>query len=179
MGQHTATEEQKGLHGNLLRYTAWVTKAEAFSSRNGGVILKLNLAEKHREKNGRAPKEFKDPNKSDDDYVDTYVSWHKLSILGEIAEELAQDPEIQKGALLLVETSYREGKPFVMKNGVETAGREETIGDTRGYVAVKYPPKTELPALWDGLEELPQLAGSGGGSGAGPVMPEFNENEGF
>lgn len=178
MGNHTITDEQSGLHGNLLRYNGWVTKAEAFSARNGGVIVKLTLAEKHREKNKSAPNEFKDPNKSDDDYVDTFTSWHKLTILGEIAEELAQDPEIQKNALLLVETSYREGKPFVMKNGTTTAGREETVGDSRGFVAVRFPPRDGAEALWDGLSELPLLAGSGGG-GAGPEAPKFAEDEGF
>lgn len=179
MGKHGITEEQKSMQGNVLRYNAWVTKAEAFSTSKGGVLIKLNLAEKHREKNSSAPKEFRNANLGEDEYVDTRTSWHKLSILGDIAEELAQDPEIQKGALLLVECSYRENAPFQMKDGTMQAGRDETVGDNRGFVAVRFAPREELDALWDGLEDLPPLKGSGGGSGSGPSMPKFGDNEGF
>lgn len=149
-------------------------------------ILELVIAEDHSMKKGRALKDPKlkkyaeDPynaSKGADEYIRTTTSWHRLTIFGDKAAELAQDPDINAGALIEVnEASYTEDEPWETKDGVKRAGRPETIGDQRGGITVVFPPREEeaRPPIWDGVSDVPKPGGSGNGGGR-----QYREDEGF
>lgn len=157
----------------------------------GKVVVDLVLAEQFQEKNSKAPDEFKDATKSADDYVNTYTAWHKLRIFGDPTDPtllaLLTNPLFNHGAVVVVDTSYREEKPWKDKGGTMHAGRQESIflgADDPGMIELKVLGDGRTlgardewaKPLWDGMSELPSLAGSGGG---GPAAPQYNDNEGF
>lgn len=145
---------------------------------SGMSVLKLVIAEQHQAKNKNAGS-FQDKSKGEEEWVDTTVSWHRVTLFGEQAEELAQDPEIARGAIVVVTgASYSEEEPWKTKENVLRAGRPETIGkdgkievlERGGY---RFGPKAEneIPA-WDGVSDIPIIKGKGGGNRAEPNYDE-------
>ena len=60
--------------------------------------------------------------KSDDDYITVATSWHRVTVIGDQAEALAQDEEFGAGALIDVEASYTEDDtPWVDRGAVVSA----------------------------------------------------------
>lgn len=171
---------------SMNRDTRQVVPPRLVQSENGLAILELRLAEGHDMKKARAPKEVQDDPrnaaKGADEFVRVSTSWHKLTIFGDKALELAQNPDINHGALIrVVDASYMEdAEPFevtVKGEKVRQTGRPETIGDKKGYVEVIFPPKEEdrRPAIWDGESPIPSAKGNGGGRSSN--MPD--EGDGF
>lgn len=184
------TEIDEKFNGNRITYVGRVVNAKKgdltfTQAKTGMKILNLLLAERHTMKKSAAKrnpllKKYVDEpfnaNKGDDDYIGTTTTWHRLTIMGDKAEELALQEEINAGALLVVaDASYVEEGAWVTKDGVSRAGRPETIGDRNGLVLVKFPPKDAAEPLWDGESEVPSAGGNGGGSS----IQETPESEGF
>jgi hypothetical protein len=146
----------------------------------GTTVLKLVVAEQHSDKNKNAPAKFKDPNKSGEDWVNTTTSWHKLTVFGEKAEELALADWFGHSAIVQVtNASYKEEDPWTDRGNVVRAGRPETIGDD-GSIEVKAKNNGDLLGrsddarqIWDG-GSVPILKGSGG-----KRSYEVPEDEGF
>lgn len=179
---------------NAISYTGRIVvrqgEAIKFTRTASGMgILELTLAETHSMKMGRAKKDPKmkqyveDPYnaaKGDDDYINTTTSWHRLTIFGDKADELAQDWEINAGALVdVMEAGYTEEGAWPTKDGVFRAGRPESIGDQRGSVTVKFPPREETEPIWDGISDVPTPGGNGGGGGGQFASGELADDEGF
>lgn len=151
---------------------------------NGLHILNLTIAEQHSMKKSAAKrnpamKQYVDAeraqSKTDDDYIDTTVTWHSLTIMGEKAEDLAQNHELNHGALVVIsDASYTEDAPWKDDQGVERARRSETIGDKKGGLVVKFAPRDPMPPVWDGMSEVAKA----GGGGSGPAR-EYEEPSGF
>lgn len=152
-------------------------------SSNGLHIAKVVVAETHQMKKGQAKKnpalqKFVDDEraqaKTDDDYIDTTTSWHRLTIIGDKAEELVQLAGFNHGALIVVsDASYTEEGDWETKDGVKRAGRPETIGDKKGSVVIKFEPRTPQEPVWDGISEVKSA------SGGGASQREYSEDEGF
>lgn len=153
---------------------------------NGLSVLKLVIAEQHQAKNEKAPKKYQDPQKAADDYVDTTVSWHRITLFGEQAEELAQDDEIARGALVVVtDAAYTEEDPWLDKAKVYRAGRPETL-NKGGKIEIlergghRFGPKDEYAiAAWDGISDIPIIKGSGNGGGAAQGRDYGSDTEGI
>lgn len=148
-------------------------------------VLKLTIAEQHSAKNKQCQKDpnlkkYYDPTKATEDYVNTTTSWHKLTVMGDLAERYAQDADFNHGALIVVEeASYTEEGDWETKDGVKRAGRPEMIGDRQGSIEIKFSPRVrdgeQAPTpIWDGLS-TPKIGGNGGGG----QQREYDENEGF
>lgn len=150
---------------------------------DGQTVLKITVAEQHQAKNKNAGK-FQDRSKGAEDWVNTHTSWHKVTLFGETAEALAQDPLFNHGAILVVDrASYTEEEPWTTKDNVQRAGRPETIGDD-GSVSIKeYNGRTfgayedNQKEIWDGINPIPLLKSRGNG-GAAPRR-EYGDDEGF
>jgi hypothetical protein len=173
---------------NSIGYTARIiaTRPEHTvwgKSKNGTPVLKLTLAEQHQGRNDRVPEKYRRNDKATDAWVNTTTTWHKLTLMGDIAADVASDERYSHGTLVTVtDASYEEEDPWVTRDGVERAGRPETIGDRKGNIEV-YVGRNgdeftgdDLKALWDGESEIPDLPRSGGGRGR---APEYGENEGL
>lgn len=175
---------------NSINYTGRVVvrKGESIPliRTDGGLYIlgPVVVAEDHQMKKGRARKNprlndvvnnERNEMKSDDDYITYATSWHRVEILGDQAEALAQDEEFGAGALIDVEASYTEDDtPWVDRGGVTRTSRPESIGDKFGSIKVRFAPR-EPQAIWDGISDLPsRRAGSGGGA-----QREYAEDEGF
>ena len=177
---------------NLIQYEGRIInnngQSKAARSRQGNVVVQLVVAEQFQEKNKNAPQEYRQPTAGPDDYVNTTTAWHRLTVLGPLAEKIATDPMFGHGAIVQVAASYREEAPWQTKDGVLRAGRAETIfsgGDDDQhdiYVKAKRDgtllgPRDEWrKPLWDGRSDLPGLGGNGGGV---PPAPEYSDDEGF
>lgn len=176
---------------NSIKYTGRVVvrKGETIPliRTDGGLYIlgPIVVAEDHQKKKGALRKDprmkevvehERNEMKSDDDYITYATSWHRVEILGDQAEALAQDEEFGHGALIDVEASYTEdAKPWVDKGGTTRASRPESIGDKFGSIKVRFAPR-EPQAIWDGVSDLPsKRPGSSGGGG----HREYSENEGF
>lgn len=181
-----------GYVGRVIKPRDEKMLARTFVENNdGSYVLNLVIAEDHQIKKGRAKKSrnpvfleaANDPfndNKTDDEYIRVTTSWHQVAVLGEKAEAYATDPAFGFGALVEVDgASYFEEAPWKTADGVERAGRPETIGDKRGDIFSKFPPRVEEgkspEPIWDGLSAVPK---NGGGGGGGETR-KYNENEGF
>lgn len=174
--------------GNGISYSGGIVAAktpiEHTVTSNGLHIVRIVVAETHQMKKGQAKKnpafqKYVDAeraqSKTDDEYIDTTTSWHRLTIMGDKAEELVQLPGFNHGALIVVsDASYSEEGDWQTKDGVMRAGRPETIGDKKGSVVIKFEPRNPLPAVWDGLSEVKAAGGGGGGA-----QREYTEDEGF
>lgn len=154
-------------------------------SKNGNAVLEVVIAEDHQERNDRAPKDKQDRTKPTDAYVTTFTSWHRVTMFKEQAIEMASDPDFNHGALIEVTNAqYREEAPWKTKDGVERAGRPETIGKD-SYIGVfegkdgqRYGSRDEWNVpIWDGTSEIPALAGQRSGGGGGGR--EYADDEGF
>ncbi|ACY35942.1 hypothetical protein CMP1-46 [Clavibacter phage CMP1] len=145
-----------------------------FNFKQGKIsILRLVIAERHSDKNGKVEKDpnrkekYYDPTKGADEYVNTTTSWHRLTIFGDKAEAYAQDPKFNHGALVEVkDVTYVEEGEWRMNDGVMRAGRPETAGDKKGDLKIKFPPKVKpgesaRPATWDGFSEMGYAGGGG------------------
>lgn len=145
-------------------------------SRNGTTILKLTIAEQHQMRNDRAPQQYRKGDKPTDAYVDTTTSWHKLTLIGSIAEDIAADERFSHGTLVEVkDASYEEEDAWEDRQHVMRAGRPETIGDRKGDLTV-YVGRNgnefvgrDLKAFWDGVSEIPLLPSRGNGGGYAPA----------
>ena len=145
-------------------------------SKNGTTILKLTIAEQHQMRNDRAPQQYRKGDKPTDAYVDTTTSWHKLTLIGSIAEDIAADERFSHGTLVEVkEASYEEEDAWEDRQGVKRAGRPETIGDRKGDITV-YVGRNgnefvgrDLKPFWDGVSEIPLLPSRGGNGGQAPA----------
>lgn len=141
-------------------------------SRNGTTILKLTIAEQHQGRNDRVPQQFRQGDKPTDAYVNTTTSWHKLTLIGTIAEDIAADERFSHNTLVEVkDATYEEEDAWTDKNGVKRTGRPETIGDRKGDVTV-YVGRNgqefvgrDLKPFWDGVSEIPLLPSRGGSGG--------------
>lgn len=156
-------------------------------SANGTAILKLVLVEQHSDKKGRVLKsptlkhyaeDERNASKGADDYVNTTSTWHRLTVMGEKAEQYAQDADFNHGALIVIkEASYTEEEPWEIKGatGVSLrAGRPESIGDYQGELEIKFAPREDVfGPTWDGVSEVKKAGGSGGGGAAS--MPSVDE----
>ncbi|MDF2915879.1 MAG: ssb [Microbacterium sp.] len=161
-------------------------------SKAGKFVLDLLVAEGFQEKNSNAPERFKDATKAADDYVNTYTAWHKVRIFADADDAdflaLVSDPQFNHGCVIEIDASYREEAPWTDNNGMQHAGRQETIfwgKEDGGTVSIKVLPdgrvlgardEHAVPLYNGNFDALPQLGGSGGG---GPAAPEYDENEGF
>lgn len=163
-------------------------------ARSGKLVLSLVLAEQFQEKNSKAPDEFKQADKSADQYVNTYTAWHRLQVFADDGDiefmGLVRDPLFNHGAVVEVEASYQEEKPWEDRGGKVHAGRRESIfWATRGEkgggsIGIKrlddgriLGARDEFAVpFWDGVSELPALGGSGGGA---PAAPQYGDDEGF
>lgn len=155
------------------RAVSTTTRPFKLTQTTGGMtILEFTVAEQHSMKKGRAKKdsamkEFVEDErniaKTDDDWINTTVSWHRLTIFGEKAEALATNDEFGHGALIVVDNaSYVEEVAYwSTRDGVQRAGRPETIGDQKGEIEIKFPPRDPQGALWDGASPLPKPGGNG------------------
>ncbi len=153
-------------------------------SKAGNPVLEVVIAEDHQERNDRAPKEYQDRTKATDAYVRTTTSWHRLTMFGDVALEMATDAEFNHGALVEVTNAqYREEKPWVTKDQVERAGRPETIGKD-SFVGIfevngnRYGARDEWNVPIHDGGEIPALKGQGGGGGGGGSR-EYSDTEGF
>ena len=173
---------------NSIGYTGRVVdrngSLKVSQTANGMIVLNIGMiAEQHQMKMGAAKRDphmkqyvedERNASKGDDDWIDTTVSWHKLTVFGDKAGDLACNPEFNHGALIEIEgASYVEESPWKTKDDVLRAGRPETIGDKKGSVTIKFAPRDARPALWDGESALPKPGGGGG-----PAR-EISDNEGF
>lgn len=160
-------------------------------AKTGKLVLDLVIAEQFQERNDKAPDKFKDAAKAATDYVNTHTAWHKLRIYGEPDNEqmlaLITNELFNHGCVVVVDASYREEEPWKDKRDVVHAGRQESIflgADDPGTIEIKVLDDGRAlgardeyaKPFWDGVSEIPSLAGSGGG---GPVAPEYSEDEGF
>lgn len=157
-------------------------------AKTGKLVLDLLIAEQFQERNDKAPQEFRDATKAADAWVNTYTAWHKVRIFGteEQLRPLVTDPKFNHGAVVVVDASYQEQKPWTDNGGRIHAGRQEQIflgADDPGTVEIKVldsgkvlgaRDEWERP-LWDGKSELPAL----GGDGSGPAAPQYADDEGF
>lgn len=151
-------------------------------SRNGQAVLEITLAEQHQGRNDKVAEKYRDNTKATDAYVNTTTSWHKLTIFGDQAKELASNPDFNHGALVEVENvQYTEEDPWETRDGVKRAGRPETVGrDSKIQIMERngrvFGAKEgyDVP-IWDG-GPIPALRGQGGGGGGGR---EYGEDEGF
>jgi hypothetical protein len=174
---------------NSITYTGRLINRKAGDitfgkSRNGVAVLKLLIAEQHQGRNDRVAPKFRQNDKATDAWVNTTTTWHRITIMGDIALDIASDERFSHGTLVDVkDASYEEEDPWKMKDGTQVAGRPETIGDRKGDISV-YVGRNgqefvadELTAIWDGVSEIPDLPrGNGGG---GYKAPEYGENEGL
>lgn len=157
-------------------------------AKSGKVVIDLVIAEQFSERNDKAPQEFKDATKAADAYVNTYTAWHRLQVFGteEQVRSLITDPKFNHGAIVSVDASYQEEKPWTDKGGKEHAGRREKIflgAEDPGSIEIKVSNSgTVLGArdewekpLWDGRSDLPALGGQGGA----PAAPQYGDDEGF
>lgn len=173
---------------NSIGYTARIiaTRPEHIvfgKSRNGTPVLKLTLAEQHQGRNDRVAQEFRDNSKATDAWVNTTTTWHKLTLMGDIAADVASDDRYGHGTLVTItDASYEEEKPWTTRDGVERAGRPETIGDRKGNIEVYVGRNGDefvgdgITAIWDGDSEIPDLPRSGSGRSR---APEYGPNEGL
>lgn len=160
-----------------------------FSTSSGKRMLRLVVSEQFRQRNDRAPQEFRDPAKAADAYVNTYTAWHKLDIYAspdnQAFIDLITDPEFAHGAVVEIQASYEEEKPWTDNSGKEHAGRKESIymdSDEPGFIAIKVvnderwgaKEEHQVP-FWDGSSTPPALKGSGGGGST----PQYRDDEGF
>lgn len=153
------------------------------------ILGPVTIVEQHQERKDRvkrnpAQKKFLEQPRAhsaaDDDYIDVEPSWHRLTIFGDKAEELALNPGFNKGALVTVlNASYSEEAPWTMKDGSIRAGRPETMGDNNPKLQkVQYPASISfvfeaeakdgeppLQPIWDGESSLPAPGGGGGRGG--------------
>lgn len=161
-------------------------QARLSRARTGKLVLDLVIAEQFQEKNSNAPEEFKDAARGADDYVNTYTAWHRLRIFGteEQLKPLVTNPLFNHGAIVVVDCSYREEKPWTDRGGKVHAGRQEQIfmgADDPGTIEIKISNSGNTlgardewsKPLWDGSSDLPSL---GGGA---PKAPEYADDDGF
>lgn len=156
--------------------------AELAESSQGNPVLKLVIVEDHQERNDRAAKQYQDNTKAADAYVNTTSTFHRVTVFGDTALDLASDPGFNHMALVQVTNAqYREEDPWEDRGGVKRAGRPETIGkDSEIGVFERNGQRFEAreehyTPIWDG-GPLPKLKGSGGGGGGGRVI---SDSEGF
>lgn len=150
---------------------------------NGMAKLQLLLAEQHQQRNDKAPQKYRDGSKPATAYVNTTTSWHRLTLLGDIALEIAADERFCNGSLVdVTEASYTEEEAWQTKDGVLRAGRPETIGDKKGDIDIYVGANgnefvgREPKAIWDGDDaSVPTLQRNGGGGGG----REYREDEGL
>jgi hypothetical protein len=179
---------------NNIRYEGRIInnngQSKVARSRAGNVIVNLLIAEQFREKNKNAPQKFRDPGKTDEDWVDTTTAWHRVQLVGAAAEEIAKNPEYNHGAIVEISATYTEdANEWVDKGGVTRTSRSETVfldnKDNLYWCDIKVSqnsstrlvPREEFyRPLWDGKSELPGLGGGGQGL---PPAPEYGDNEGF
>jgi hypothetical protein len=161
------------------------------TSKAGGLVLDLVVAEQFQERNDKCAPEFRDATKAATDYVNTTTAWHKVRVFGKADNEvllaLVTDPKFNHGCVVTVDATYREESPWTTKDGVLRAGRQEQVfleGDDGGLIEIKAlddgrvlgaRDEWEKP-MWDGSSTLPALGGSGGG---GPAAPQYGDEEGF
>lgn len=164
-------------------------------SRTGKFVLDVVVAEGFQEKNSKAPDEFKQPTRSADDYVDTYTAWHRVRVFADADDQafiaLVTNPLFNHGAVLEIEASYTEEKPWEDRGGKLHAGRRESIffsskkDEGGGSISIKVlgdgrvlgAREENAKPLYDGnFSALPDLGGSGGG---GPAAPAYRDDEGF
>jgi hypothetical protein len=152
-------------------------------SEGGTSVLKFTVAEQHQGKNGKVAKQYQDPTKAADAWVNTTTSWHKVTVFGETAEALVQDPLFNNGAIVVIEkASYTEEDAWTTRDGVSRAGRPETIGDD-GDVSIKEYNGRVFGAyeeaqieIWNGVTPIPLLKSKGSGSAP---RREYADDEGF
>jgi hypothetical protein len=167
---------------NSISYTGRIINARPEhskfgKSKGGTTVLMLTIAEQHQGRNDKVEQKFRQADKAPDAYVDTTTSWHKLTLMGDIAEDVAADDRYCHGTLVNVtEASYVEEDPWTDRQGVKRSGRPETIGDKRGDVAIVTYNGTEFvgrepKAFWDGVSQIPPLPSRGGGGG-----PQYDPN---
>lgn len=173
---------------NSLSYTGRIIDRKAGDrsfgkSRNGIPVLTLLIAEQHRGRNDKVHPDFKKPELATDAWVNTTTTWHRITVMGDIAADLASDARYSHGTLVDVkDASYEEEKQWELKDGTKVAGRPETIGDRKGDITVYVGANGDefvgdvLTAVWDGESEIPDLPRRGGGGGR---APEYGENEGM
>lgn len=150
--------------------------------RSGMVVLEVTLAEQHTGRNDKVAERYRDNTRATDDYVPTTTSWHKVTIFGDEAKQLASDPDFNHGALIeVIGANYVEEDPWETRDGVKRAGRPETIGRD-GEIRIlerngrRFGAKEEYAnPIWDG-GPIPALKGQGGGGGGGR---EYGDDEGF
>lgn len=177
---------------NLITYRGRVVvrKGESidFARTSGGLYIlgPFWVVEDHQQKVGRVRKQPKlshlleleeNFGKGDDDYITVASSWHKITVMGDKAEALAQNGDFGKSALIEVEASYEEDPvPWVDRQNVTRAGRPESIGDKVGSIKIKFPPFDDQKTgpIWDGISDVPEPRRGGGGAAR-----EVREDEGF
>lgn len=153
-------------------------------SRNGNPVLEVVIAEDHQERNDRAPQQYQDRTKPTDAYVRTTTSWHRVTMFGDVALEMATDPDFNHGALVEVTNAqYREEAAWKTKDGVERAGRPETIGKDsfigvfEGSNGQRYGARDEWNVPIHDGGDIPELKGQRSGGGGGGR--EYADDEGF
>jgi len=120
-------------NGNSIEYTARISDTPEYKSTQNSALLKLNLAENHREKVGN-------------DWQDTKTAtWHRVTAWNgrdeDLADILAENPAINKGALVRIKARYET-------RGYEKDGEKRTSFDeTLISLKVIYPPKDDAPAV--------------------------------
>lgn len=159
------------------RHTKWG------ESKNGQAVLEVTIAEQHTGRNDKVAKKYQDNTKATDAYVPTTTSWHKVTMFGDKAKEMASDPDFNHGALVQVTAAnYVEEDDWETRDGVKRAGRPETIGRDSNIEIFSsngntYGAREEYAVpIWDG-GPIPALKGQGGGGGGGGR--EYSDNEGF
>jgi hypothetical protein len=121
----TTTTNWRALVANSITYTGRIinTRPEHIvfgKSRNGVPVLKLTLAEQHQGRNDRVPEKFRHNDKATDAWVNTTTTWHKLTLMGDIAADVASDERFSHGTLVTVsDASYEEEDPWTTRDGVQ------------------------------------------------------------
>lgn len=159
-------------------------QAKLNRSQAGNLVLQLVLAEQHTGKNGKVPAKYQDRLKGAEDYVPTTTSWHRITIFGDEAQRLATDPDVNHGALIEVtNANYTEDEAYwATKDGVQRAGRPETIGRDSKIGVLSRNGRTfgardeYAEPIWDGESPVAPLKGSGSSGGGGR---EYSDDEGF
>jgi len=161
-------------------------------AKSGKKVLQLVIAEQFQGRNDKVEAEFRDATKAADAYVNTHTAWHKLNVFDDDNNEeflaLIQNPLFNHGAVIVVDATYEEEKPWTDKGGTVHAGRRENIffkGEDGGTIGLKVlddgrvlgAREEHAKPFWDGVSQLPGMAGSG--SGGGPPAPEYRDDEGF
>lgn len=116
---------------NEIKFSGRITETPTYNDKYD--LLNIKVAENHQRKN-----------KDTGQWEDYSTTWHRITAWRDVAQELAANPEINKGAIVEVSARYEsEREPWTDKDG----NKRINLNLTANYVTVKFPPKEAQPAV--------------------------------